>query len=79
MCGSGGRQHLQVFQQHVNSAGAAVHLPGGYEGQHVIPLLEPAVDGFLEHRTAPARAEALAVHDADAELAVSGTTLDEGL
>ena len=59
-------------EQHDESASAAIAAACLHEGQHLVLLHQPAAHPALEHRLAPRRAVALAVHDAHATQAAPG-------
>lgn len=55
-------------QQYINGTRTAVNRPGTAKSQYLMPVAQPGVHSRLEYRAAAARAEPLAVHDANAAL-----------
>src|SRR6185503_15696334 len=62
----GKRASRSALEQHDDRAAAAVDRARLHEGEHIVAAREQLADAALQHRLAPGRAQALAVHDAHA-------------
>lgn len=68
---------LELFQEYVQCAGAAIGGAGRAKGQHLITLLQPGIDLVFQDRQPLFRTKALTVHDAYTAITLPEAVMQE--